>query len=88
MAIPPGRPIPPRCDSPYAVKATSKLFQHQEAPPDHIQAGQRALVLEAMRQPGVSPLLEDTTELSWAGQHAMAGLGPIGNSAAGLQGFF
>jgi len=32
--------------------------------------------------------LEDTTELSWSGKQAIAGLGPIGNSAAGLQGFF
>ena len=41
-----------------------------------------------MRQPGVYLVLDDTTELSWSGKHAMAGLGPIGNSAAGLQGFF
>jgi hypothetical protein len=88
MAIHPGRSIPQLCDSAYAVKATYNLFQHKEATPEHMQAGHRALVLEAMRQPGVSLLLEDTTALSWSGQHAMAGLGPIGNSAAGLQGFF
>lgn len=45
-------------------------------------------MLEAMRQPGVSLLLEDTTELSWSGKHALRGLGPIGHRAAGLQGFF
>ena len=88
MAIHPGRTIPQLCDSPYAVKATYNLFKHQDATPDNIQSGHRALVLEAMRQPGVSLLLEDTTELSWSGKHAIAGLGPIGNSAAGLQGFF
>src|SRR5262249_1425680 len=43
--------------------------------------------LDKMRQPGVYLLLEDTTELSWSGKQAIAGLGPIGNSAAGLQGF-
>ena len=43
---------------------------------------------EAMHQPGVSVLLEDTTALSWSGKQALAGLGPIGKSAAGLQGFF
>jgi hypothetical protein len=88
MAIYPGRTIPQLCDSPYAVKATYNLFKHQEATPENIQSGHRALVLEAMRQPGVYLLLEDTTELSWSGKHAIAGLGPIGNSAAGLQGFF
>jgi hypothetical protein len=88
MAIHPGRTIPQLCDSPYAVKATYNFFKHQEATPDNIQSGHRALVLEAMRQPGVYLLLEDTTELSWSGKHAIAGLGPIGNSAAGLQGFF
>jgi Transposase DNA-binding len=88
MAVHPGRSIPQLCDSPYAVKATYNLFNHEEATPEHLQAGHRAAVLEAMRQPGVYLLLEDTTELSWSGKHAMRGLGPIGNSAAGLQGFF
>ena len=88
MAVHPGRSIPQLCRSPYAVKATYNLFKHEEATPENIQAGHRALVLEAMRQPGVYLLLEDTTELSWSGKQAIAGLGPIGNSAAGLQGFF
>src|SRR5262252_1723724 len=56
MAIHPGRTIPQLCDSPYAVKATYNLFKHQDATPDNIQSGHRALVLEAMRQPGVSLL--------------------------------
>ena len=47
MAIHPGRTIPQLCDSPYAVKATYNLFKHQEATPDNIQSGHRALVLEA-----------------------------------------
>jgi hypothetical protein len=87
MAIHPGRSIPKLCRSPYAVKATYHLFKHVEATPETMQAGHRAGVLDAMRQPGVYVLLEDTTELSWSGKHTMAGLGPIGNSAAGLQGF-
>jgi hypothetical protein len=41
-----------------------------------------------MRQPGVALLWEDTPALSWSGNHAMRGLGPLGNRAAGLQGFF
>ena len=88
MAVHPGRSIPRLCRSPYAVKATYNLFKHEEATPENIQAGHRALVRDAMRQPGVYLLLEDTTELSWSGKQAIAGLGPIGNSAAGLQGFF
>src|SRR5262249_8821012 len=88
MAVHPGRSVPQLCDSPYAVKATYNLFQHEEATPENLQAGHRALVLEAMGQPGIYLLLEDTTELSWAGKHPIRGLGPIGNRAAGLQGFF
>ena len=84
MAVHPGRSIPKLCDSPYAVKATYNLFKHEEATPDNIQAGHRVVVLQEMRQPGVYLFLEDTTELSWSGKQAIAGLGPIGNSAAGL----
>src|SRR5499426_2127774 len=53
MAVHPGRSIPKLCDSPYAVKATYNLFKHEEATPDNIQAGHRAVVLQEMRQPGV-----------------------------------
>jgi hypothetical protein len=87
MAVHPGRSIPQLCHSPYAVKATYTLFNHEEATPENMQAGHRASVLEALRQPGVSLLSADTTELSWAGTHPLAGLGPLGNSAARLQGF-
>jgi hypothetical protein len=87
MAVHPGRSIPQLCRSPYAVKATYNLFNHAEATPENIQAGHRDVVRTAMRQPGVYLLLEDTTELSWSGKQAIAGLGPIGNSAEGLQGF-
>lgn len=41
-----------------------------------------------MQRPGGSLCLEDTTELSGSGKQAVAGLGPIGNSGPGLQGFF
>ena len=88
MAVHPGQRMPKLCRSPDAVKATSNLCKHADATPENIQSGPRAWGLEAMRQPGVSLLLEDTTELSWSGKQTLAGLGPIGNSAAGLQGFF
>ena len=88
MAIHPGRSMPQLCHSPYAVKATYNLCTHVEATPEHLQAGHRALVQQAMRQPGGYLLWEDTTELSGSGKQALAGLGPIGHSAVGLQGFF
>jgi hypothetical protein len=67
MAVHPGRSIPQLCGSPYAVKATYNFFKHEEATPENMQAGHRAVVLQAMRQPGVYLCLEDTTELSWSG---------------------
>ena len=88
MAVHPGRSIPKLCGSPYAVKATYNLFKHEEATPENIQAGHRAVVLREMQRPGIYLCLEDTTELSWSGKQAIAGVGPIGNSAARLQGFF
>ena len=57
MAVHPGRSVPQLCDSPYAVKATYNLFKHEEATPENLQAGHRALVLEAMGQPGIYLLL-------------------------------
>ena len=52
MAVHPGRSIPRLCRSPYAVKATYNLFKHVDATPENMQAGHRALVREAIRQPG------------------------------------
>ena len=54
MAVHPGRSMPPLCRSPYAVKATYHLCKHEAAPPEHIQAGHRALGRDAMRPPGGS----------------------------------
>jgi hypothetical protein len=70
------------------VKAAYNLFNHEEAIPENIQAGHRDVVRTAIRQPGVYLLLEDTTELSWSEKQAIAGRGPIGNSAESLQGFW
>jgi hypothetical protein len=41
----------------------------------------------AMSSPGVCLLVEDTTAMSWSGNEPIAGLGPIGDGKAGLQGF-
>jgi Transposase DNA-binding/Transposase Tn5 dimerisation domain len=87
MASSPGCSLPEMFAHPYDVKAAYNLFQHPEATPDKLQAGHRDWVLEQVHQPGVYLLLEDTTEMSWSGKQPIKGLGPIGNGAAGLQGF-
>jgi hypothetical protein len=73
MAVHPGRRIPTLCCSPYAVKATYNLFKHEDATPEKMQAGHRAVVRHERQQPGVSLCLADTTELSWSGKPAIAG---------------
>jgi hypothetical protein len=88
MAATPGGSIPTLFAHPYDIKAASNLFKHPEATPDNVQAGHRELVLSEMQTPGVYLLLEETTELSFSGRKPVPGLGPIGNGAAGLQGFF
>lgn len=84
----PGASLPQLGRSRYEVKATYALFAHPATTPEHLQAGHRARV-QAKLQAGGGPLLlvEDTTVLSWTGQRPIAGLGPIGNAATGLQGF-
>jgi hypothetical protein len=88
MASSPGCSIPAMFANPYDVKAAYNLFQHPDATPDNLQAGHRDWVLEQMHHRGIYLLLEDTTEMSWSGKKPIKGLGPIGNGAAGLQGFF
>jgi hypothetical protein len=88
MAATPGGSIPTLFAHPYDIKAAYNLFKHPDATPDNVQAGHRDLVLSEMHTPGVSLLLEETTELSFSGRKPVPGLGPIGNGAAGLQGFF
>jgi hypothetical protein len=88
MAVHPGRSLPKLGRSPSAVKAPDNLCTHEDATPEPLQSGPRAVVRAALRPPGVSLFLADTPAWSWSGQPPMAGLGPIGKSAAGLQGFF
>ena len=88
MAATPGGSIPTLCAHPYDVKAAYTLFKHPEATPDNVQAGHRDLVLSERHTPRVSLLLEETTARSFSGRKPVPGLGPIGNGAAGLQGFF
>lgn len=87
MAEQPGRSIPQLCESPYDVKATYNLFKHPEATPNNLQAGHRSLVRKALRTGGPFLLLEDTSEVSWAGRRPIPGLGPVGHGHEQAQGF-
>ena len=73
--------------NPYDVKAAYSFFRHPEATPEPLQLAHREVVCEQLHRPGEYLLLEDTSEMSWSGQQPIAGLGPIGSGAAGLQGF-
>ena len=60
----------------------------EDATPENIQAGHRAVVREEMQRPGCICCLEDTTELSWSGKQAIAGLGPSATAAQGSRVLF
>jgi len=87
MAARPGESIPQMFAHRYDVKAAYQLFRLAEATPDNLQVGHCECVLSALEQPGTYLLLEDTSELSWAGQRPIQGLGPVGASKDGQQGF-
>jgi hypothetical protein len=87
MAMAPSRSIPQLFARPYDVKAAYTFLRNCEVVPDDLQAGHRQRVLDAMHQPGIALLVEDTTDLSWSGKRPITGLGPIGNARKGLQGF-
>jgi hypothetical protein len=88
MVATPGASLPQIAHTHTDVKATYALLAHASSTPEHLQAGHRALVQDAMHE-GTAPVLlvEDTTVLSWAGSAPVPGLGPIGDSRGGLQGF-
>ena len=87
MATNPARSIPQMFLNPYDVKAAYSFFRHPEATPEPLQLAHREVACEQLHQPGQYLLLEDTSEMSWSGQQPIAGLGPIGSGATGLQGF-
>jgi hypothetical protein len=87
MASSPGNSIPNMFRHRYDIKAAYNLFGHSEASPDNLQSGHRELIKDQMQQAGEYLLLEDRSEFSWSGNNEVNGLGPIGDGAAGLQGF-
>src|SRR5512143_1255128 len=86
MAAQPGASLPQLFGRWDDTNAAYTLFGHAEANPDTVQAGHRALVLDALQESGTYLLLEDTTELDWTGRHAIPGLGPVGNRNTATEG--
>jgi hypothetical protein len=74
MAAQPGVSLPQLFGRWYDTKAAYNLFKPPEATPDTVQAGHRALVLDARQENGCYLLLEDTTELDWSGRQSIPGL--------------
>lgn len=87
MAINPDKSIPHIFINRSDIKAAYTFFRHPEATPDNLQEAHREVALEQMHKPGRYLILEDTSEMSWSGHQPIPGLGPIGSSASGLQGF-
>ncbi len=88
LAERPGTTIPELFTRKYEIDATYNLLDQREVTPDAIQGGHRRLVKEELRQPGRYLLIEDTTFPSFTHrQRAVPGLGPIGGSEEGQQGF-
>ena len=87
MAMNPDKSIPKIFTEAYDIKAAYNFFRHPEATPDNLQRAHRELVLEQLHRPGRYLLLADSSERSWSGKEPIAGLGPIGPGASGVQGF-
>jgi hypothetical protein len=86
MATHPGHSIPQMFDHPYEVKAAYHFFNLEEATPERLQAGHRALVRQRLSQAGTYLLLEDTSEVAWHNCRPRAGLGPLGANSDRYQG--
>lgn len=87
FAAKPGKSIPQLFDRWSETKAAYAFFGNPAVTPDEIQATHRELVLAQLNQSGIYLLPEDTSEVSWAGQQPREGLGPVGNSKEGGEGF-
>ena len=88
LAEQPGKFIPELFPRKYDVEATYELLRHKEVTPDRIQSPHRRLVKNELRTPGRFLLIEDTTFPSYTHRpRPIPGLGPIGDSEGGQQGF-
>jgi hypothetical protein len=83
-----GKMIPELFTRKYDIDATYDVLDEREVAPDAIQAGHRRLVMGELRTPGRYLLLEVTTFPSFSHRkQPVPGLGPIGDSEPGQQGF-
>jgi hypothetical protein len=88
LAEQPGKTIPELFTRKYEIQATYDLLDRREVTPDSVQQGHRRLVKDELRTPGRYLLIEDTTFPSFTHRkQAVPGLGPIGGSEEGQQGF-
>jgi Transposase DNA-binding len=88
LAQRPGKLMPELFTKKYDVEATYELLRNPEVTPDRIQATHRQLVKDELRNPGRFLLIEDTTFPSYSHRtEPVPGLGPIGGSESGQQGF-
>ena len=88
LAEQPGKTIPELFTRKYEIDATYDLLDRLEVTPDSVQQGHRRLVRDELRKPGRYLLIEDTTFPSFTHRkQAVPGLGPIGGSEEGQQGF-
>jgi hypothetical protein len=88
LAEQPGKVIPELFTRKYDIDATYQLLDRPEVTPDSVQAGHRRLVKDELRTQGRYLLIEDTTFPSFTHRkRAVPGLGPIGGSEPGQQGF-
>jgi hypothetical protein len=88
LAEQPGKLMPELFTKKYDIEATYELLRHPEVTPDRIQATHRRLVKAELRTPGRFLLIEDTTFPSYSHRpEPVPGLGPIGDSEPGQQGF-
>jgi hypothetical protein len=88
LAEQPGKMIPELFSRKYDIDATYQLLDQREVTPDAIQQTHRRLVKQESRKPGRYLLIEDTTFPSYSHRkQAVPGLGPIGGSEPGQQGF-
>jgi hypothetical protein len=88
LAERPGKPLPELFTRKYDIEATYELLRRDDVTPDRIQAPHRRLVKDELRTPGRFLLIEDTTIPSYTHRKGpVPGLGPIGGSEEGQQGF-
>lgn len=90
MALEPGASIPKLMPNWSATKSIYRLLAHKSASPETLQAGHRSAVRSTLEKAPTGSaflLFEDTSEIDFSGRQEIEGLGPVGPSNKGRQGF-